>query len=159
VIGAGEEVGEIAHRLGLDEQQLSWGGDNALHAELDCPAGSWRIYPERRMGLWISARPGFDPPPVPAGDKLQLVAMVLALRARGVRFRDVCVYEDGEWSRPLGAIAALARMTSSEPYGISAVWSSIDRRPARVEIFADGALWAPTPSDAAWWVAEATVGD
>jgi hypothetical protein len=159
VLGTGEEVDQIALDLGLDTRQLSWGGDSALHAELDCPAGTWRVYPKRRMCLWISARPGYAPPSACTGERLKLASMVMALRARGIRFRDVCFYADDEWSAPLGPIAAVARVTSSEPSGISAVWSSIDRHPARIEIFADGALWAPSPSDAAWWVAEATSHD
>jgi hypothetical protein len=157
--GAGASIPEIAARLRLDTGQLGWGGDGALHAQLDCPAGSWRVYPSVATALWISDRPGVDPPPARPGAPLSFQAIVPRLRRRGVRFRDLQVRDAGRWTAPVGAVEALALLRASDPSGISGVWSSADRHPVRIEAFADGTLWAPTAADVAWWAQEACTGD
>jgi hypothetical protein len=88
-----------------------------------------------------------------------LAGIARRLRRRGVRFRDVRVYDGEAWSRSLGAADALRMLETSEPCGICAMWSCATRHPARIEIFSDGTLWAPSPADAAWWATEAVSGD
>jgi hypothetical protein len=155
VLDAGDDVPDIAERLGINAAQLAWGGDGALHAELDVPAGSWRVYPPFRVALWISLRPGDDPPPAPPGRRLRLGRTVRRLRRRGARSRDLQVCDGEVWSVPLRASEALAVLKTSDPFGICAIWSCHDRQPARIEIYDDGTLWASTPADAHWWAMEA----
>jgi hypothetical protein len=138
---------------------LAWGGDGALHAELDCPAGSWRVYPRLRIALWISLRPGLGPPPIRHGGRLPLAHLVRRLRGRGMRFRDLRIHDGESWSPPLRAAEALSALKTSDVCAISAMWSRADHHPARIEVFHDGTLWAPAPADAAWWASEAVVDD
>jgi hypothetical protein len=108
-----------------------------------------------RIALWISLRPGYDPPPAPAARRLGLARIVRRLRRRGIRSRDLQLYDGEIWSVPLRASEALTALKASDPSGICAVWSCADRQPARIEIYDDGTLWASRPADAHWWAMEA----
>jgi hypothetical protein len=159
VLDAGENLADISARLGVDLAQLAWGGDGALQVDLDLPPGSWRVYPPLHVALWISLRPGVDPPPIRHHGRLGLAKLVRRLRARGVRFRDLRVNDGETWSQPLRAAEALSVLKASDPCCISAMWSRADRHPARIEVCDDGTLWASTPADAAWWTMEALADD
>jgi hypothetical protein len=155
LLGVDHDVDAVAAMLGLDADQLRWGGDGALHAELDLPPGSWRIWPDRGAALWVSARPGVPAPATRGGRRLSLARIVRALRRRGVRARELRLYDGERWGPSMRALDALIALDASDACGICGVWSAVERHPTRVEVFDDGTLWASTPVDAAWWAMEA----
>lgn len=103
VAGLPPELKRIAASLSLLPEQFGPTRDGAFQADLDLPAGFWRVWPERQIGLWIGRDPSQLPPLAHWGPRAQLslLEMILRLGAYGIWLFEGQLGGDGGWSPPL----------------------------------------------------------
>lgn len=142
--------------LRLEPAQLTPSTDGAWLAELGCPAGTWRVWPDRGVAAWISHRasamPRVEPEVEP--EPLDLIDAVRRLHARGLWCLELRILTDAGWSDNERAATGLQRLLElgEDAIGISALWSGGEDGAARVEIYRDGTAWASDWLDAERWL-------
>lgn len=160
VAGLPTHVDGARAALRLEPAQLTRSDDGAWLAELGCPAGTWRVWPERGVAAWIGHRSGAMPR-VDAGitpGPLDLIEAVRRLHARGLWCLELRILTNDGWSANERAATGLRRLLDlgDEALGISALWSRGEDGAARVEIYRDGSAWASDWLDAERWLLTAT---
>lgn len=103
IAGLPSETDLMASALGLLPEQFGPTRGGALQADLDVPAGFWRVWPDKAIGLWIGRAPGQEPPlahwhPQP---ELSLLEMILRLGEHGIWLYEGRLGNDGGWSPPM----------------------------------------------------------
>lgn len=101
--GLPPELESIAVSLGLLPEQFGPTRDGAFQADLDLPAGFWRVWPDREIGLWIGRDPDHPPPLVHwhPTQELSLLEMILRLGEHGMWLFEGRLGDDDGWSSPL----------------------------------------------------------
>jgi len=103
VAGLPRELGAIAASLGLLPEQFGPTRGGAFQADLDLPAGFWRVWPERELGLWIGRDPDQRPPLArwKPGGELSLLEIILRLGEHGIWLFEGQLSDGEGWSAPL----------------------------------------------------------
>jgi hypothetical protein len=116
--------------------------DRTFQADLDVPEGTWRLWADRGVAVWIGARPG-EIPRVRSNANLDLFELAIALSDAGLMLRDLKVREGGVWHRRMRAPQAL-RFLAEHPSAeaMRGVWSDKAGRVVRVELHSSGIMFA-----------------
>jgi hypothetical protein len=158
VAGLPAEPSAIAAHLGIELGQLGATRGGAFQADLDVPAGFWRVWPARGIGLWISRMPGQRPPlgRVRPNVEIDLARTLLRLGERGIWLYEGRVYDrEHGWSRPL-ALRPLYRALADgtdETLAVAGAWSDPAGRAYRAVLTRAGELQARYPAQAVRWLA------
>lgn len=156
VAGLPPDLERIAASLGLLPEQFGPTRDGAFQAELDLPAGFWRVWPEREIGLWIGRDPD-QPPPLarwqPARE-MTLLEMVLRLGEHGIWLFEGQLAGDGGWSRPLPLKAVYDQLQHHpERFNrLSGDFGDSSGRSQRATISRFGCVEAVSPRQAVRWL-------
>jgi hypothetical protein len=158
VAGLPAEPSAIAAHLGIEPEQLGATRGGALQVDLDVPAGFWRVWPARGIGLWISRLPGQLPPlgRLRPNLEIDLARTLLRLGERGIWLYEGRVYDrEHGWSRPLALRPLYAALTdrSTDPIAVAGAWSDPAGRAYRAVLTRAGELQARYPTQAVRWLA------
>lgn len=158
VAGLPEESSAIASYLGIDEAELAATRGGALQADLDVPAGFWRVWPARGIGLWISRKPGQRPPlgRLRPNVDIDLARTLLRLGERGIWLYEGRLYDrEHGWSRPLALLPLYRALTdgSTDTLAVAGAWSDPAGRAYRAVLTRTGELQARYPTQAVRWLA------
>lgn len=153
-VPAGIEAARDALRLAPGQLKPSL--DGAWQGELDCPAGTWRVWPEHGTAAWI-ARGATDLPRVRDdvhAQPLDLIEAMRRLHARGLWCLELRILTREGWGPNEPAADELGRLLAlgDDALGISGLFTGGEDGPARVELFVDGTVWAANWLDAERWL-------
>lgn len=128
--------------------------DGTLQADLQVPPGTWRLWPERQVALWVGARPDAVPA-VRADAQLDLFDAALALSDAGLKLRDLRARNAVGWGKLMRAHHALRHLAEHPDTGaVRGVWADPVGRAIRAEIHSSGTMFVQDAA-AAWRIAEA----
>lgn len=128
--------------------------DGTMQADIDVPSGTWRLWPDRHVALWIGAQPEAVPA-MRSDARLDLFETALALSDSGLKLRDLRVRTTSGWGRLMRAQHALRHLAEHpDVSAIRGVWADQVGRAVRAEIHSSGTMFAQDAS-VVWRVAEA----
>lgn len=131
--------------------------DGALQADLEVPPGTWRLWADRHVALWVGTRADAVPM-VRSNAKLDLFEAALALSDSGLMLRDLRVQTAAGWGKLMRAHEALRHLAEHpDVTGVRGVWATASARgvrAVRAEIHSSGSMFAETAA-MAWLIAEA----
>jgi hypothetical protein len=137
--------------LGIGHEQLTHVRDGAAEARLDVPAGKWRIWPERGVGIWLGDAPTDRLPRIPSNateHKYDLAESVIRLARNGMYFQDVQLLTTGAWTEVLPATEWMRLLRLPEIDAIAGVLSDGISVGFSVELHRSGLLRAEKPVQA-----------
>jgi hypothetical protein len=149
---------EIARHLGVGLEQFGATRGGAIQADLDVPAGFWRVWPDRGIGLWVGRVPG-QPPPLGRlcpSVEIDLAATLLRLGERAIwLYEGQLFHEERGWTRPLALRPLFEELTQggAEYIAIAGSWSDPAGRAYRAVLTRSGELQATRPTQAVRWLA------
>jgi hypothetical protein len=158
VAGLPDEPAAIASYLGVETSQLGQTRGGALQADLDVPAGFWRVWPARGIGLWIGRAPGQRPPlgALRPNLDIDLARTLLRLGDRGIWLYEGRLYErERGWSRPLQLRPLYEALVddANDTLAVAGAWSDPGGRAYRAVLTRAGELQARYPTQAVRWLA------
>ena len=153
LVGLPEDA-EAAMAVLASVEQFEPMRDGVMQAEIEVPPGTWRLWPDRYVALWVGKRP--DAVPALRGDaQLDLFETVLALSDCGLKLRDLRARSAAGWGKLMRAHHALRHLAEHpDVSAVRGVWADPQGRAVRAEIHSSGTMFAQD-APVAWRVAEA----
>jgi hypothetical protein len=155
--GLPTDLGALTQELGVASSQFQHMRHGALQAELDVPAGIWRIWPELGLALWVGRNPKATMPFISAPRRaaIDLHQALLRLHSSGLWLQEGrVVLDDGSLTGPLPleTIVAALREQKERIAGIAGFWGDENGRALEAEIHRTGELRACHPAQALRWL-------
>jgi hypothetical protein len=156
VAGLHGEPGQIAEALGLDPAQFAPTRHGAIQADLDVPAGFWRVWPDEGIGLWIGREPGTEPPlrQWRPRVRLDLLKVVMRLGERGIWLYEGQLHGDDGWTprQPLKMIYEQLQRHPDAFDALSGEFGDSSGRSQQAVISRFGSLETLSPTQAVRWL-------
>lgn len=154
--GLPPDLDEIAAALGLLRGQFGATRDGAFQADLDVPAGFWRVWPAKKIALWIGRDPDQQPPLVhwqPQAE-LNLLDTVLRLGEHGIWLYEGRLRGNGVWSPslPLKAVYEQLKLHPELFDQLSGEFGDSSGRSQQALISRLGCIEALSPAQAVRWL-------
>lgn len=135
---------DAALALLADPRQFEPMRDGTMQADLEVPAGTWRVWMDRRIALWIGAR-RYASPAIDIRQHLDLFELAAEVSDAGLMLRDMALRTRTGWGPTLRAhraLRGLANCAHGEVDAIRGVWGISSDRAIRVEIHDSGRMFA-----------------
>ena len=156
VAGLPSDLAGIADALGLLPAQFGATRASAIQADIDLPAGFWRVWPKKGIGLWVGREPG---PGAPLqrwqpGVELDLLEMILRLGEHGVWLYEGRLHAEDGWTvpLPLKAIYERLRLRPEAFDALSGEFGDSSGRSQQAVISRAGCVEAVSPTQAVRWL-------
>jgi hypothetical protein len=156
IAGLPRELEQIATSLGLLPEQFGATRNGAFQADLDLPAGFWRVWPERRIALWVGRDPD-QPPPLARWqphDELSLLEMILRLGQNGIWLYEGRLGGSSGWSPalPLKLVYEQLRLHPERFDRLSGEFGDSSGRSQQAVVSRFGCVEAVSPTQAIRWL-------
>lgn len=157
VAGLPRDTAAIARALGLNAEQFGPTRGGAIQADLDVPAGFWRVWPTRGIGLWISRAPQRRPPlgRMAHTAELDLVQTVLRLGDHGIWIYEGRLFDaDAGWTRPLPLKDLFHTLVRDQQrmLAVAGSWGDSAGRSHEAVLTRAGEMQAVSPTQAVRWL-------
>jgi hypothetical protein len=124
-----------------------------LQAELDVPAGFWRLWPSRRIAIWVGCTADAVMPFVsrPFRRELDLERALLRLHRSGLWLQEANLIRDHSEPERLETIIAAVR-GDSRIEGVAGFWGDESGRVYEGVLHRSGDAWLEHPTQAVRWL-------
>jgi hypothetical protein len=154
--GLPRDPSAIADALGLLPDQFGATRHGAIQADIDLPAGFWRVWPGRGVGLWVGRDP-LQMPPLqhwqPTAE-IDLLDLILTLGSHGVWLYEAQLRSEGEWGDhvPLKRVYEELQRGPQRYDAVRGAFGEPTGRSLNATILRSGCVEAVSPTQAVRWL-------